>query len=118
MRGLAQLLAARCRPLEGHAAMTPAEIASQLAVLPDWRQHDGALEAEYRFGNYYETLAWVNALAFVVHAEDHHPDLLVSYNRVRVRFNTHAVGGISENDFICAAKADQLFAARPAAARG
>ncbi len=55
-------------------------------------------------------MAFVNALAWVAHPEDHHPDLAVSYNRCAVRFNTHSVGGISINDFICAAKVDALLA--------
>ena len=89
--------------------MAAAAVAAQLAVLPAWRLKDGSLERAYGFGNYHETLAFVSALAFVIHREDHHPDLLVSYNRCIVRFNTHSVGGISENDFICAAKADAVF---------
>lgn len=106
---LAGLLQRRCRHLDG--APMPAEaIAAQLTVLPHWQHVDNALRREYRFGNYYETLAFVNALAFMVHHEDHHPDLAVSYNRCEVRFNTHSVGGISENDFICAAKAEAIFA--------
>ena len=62
----------------------------------------------YKFKNYYETMAFVNALAWIAHREDHHPDLLVGYNRVQVRFSTHSIGGLSENDFICAAKIDAL----------
>lgn len=106
----AQLLARTSRALEGHAAMPEAQVQAQLAAVPDWALVNGALERSYRFADYYETIAFVNALAFVVHREDHHPDLAVSYNRCTVRFNTHSVGGISENDFICAAKADALHA--------
>jgi 4a-hydroxytetrahydrobiopterin dehydratase len=106
----AQLLARTSRALEGQPAIGDAEVHAQLAVLPDWALANGALERSYRFANYYETIAFVNALAFIVHREDHHPDLVVSYNRCTVRFNTHSVGGISENDFICAAKADALHA--------
>jgi 4a-hydroxytetrahydrobiopterin dehydratase len=109
MRSLADLLQLHCRHLDG-AAMADADIAAQLAVLPAWQFESGALARTFRFGNYYETLAFVNALAFMIHREDHHPDLLVSYNRCSVRFNTHSVGGISENDFICAAKTDAVFA--------
>lgn len=105
-----QLLTRHCRPLEGSAAMADEKVAAQLAVLPEWSHRDGAVTRTFRFADYYQTLAFVNALAFMVHREDHHPDLLVSYNRCEVRFNTHSVGGISENDFICAAKADAIFA--------
>lgn len=62
----------------------------------------------FRFPDYYRTIAFVNALAFVAHREDHHPDLGVHYDRCIVRFSTHDVGGLSENDFICAAKAERL----------
>jgi len=75
-----------------------------------------ALEADgrgifrsYRFKNYYETMAFVNALAWIAHAEDHHPELLVAYASVRVHFSTHATDGLSMNDFICAAKVNRLL---------
>ena len=55
-------------------------------------------------------MAFVNAIAFMAHFENHHPDLEVGYNRCKVLYTTHAIGGLSENDFICAAKVDKLFA--------
>ena len=110
MRTAAELLAAHCRPLEGNAAMSSERVIAQLAALPQWQLVDGAISRSYRFANHFETIAFVNALAWMVHREDHHPDLVVGYNRCEVRFNTHSVGGISDNDFICAAKADAIFA--------
>ena len=92
--------------------MSAAEAQAQLVAVPEWRVDGDAIAREYRFADYYQTIAFVNALAFVVHREDHHPDLVVSYNRCRVSFNTHSVGGLSLNDFICAAKADALYADR------
>jgi len=89
--------------------MSAAAVAEQLRALPAWRHTDAALVREYRFADYYETLAFVNALAFMIHREDHHPEIVVAYNRCELSFNTHSVGGISENDFICAAKADAVF---------
>jgi 4a-hydroxytetrahydrobiopterin dehydratase len=109
MRTAAELAAAHCRPLQGEAAMSGAEITTQLQVLPEWRLSDGALSRTCRFADYYETLAFVNALAFMVHREDHHPDLVVGYNRCEIRFSTHSAAGVTENDFICAAKADAIF---------
>jgi 4a-hydroxytetrahydrobiopterin dehydratase len=103
------LLASHCTPLEGSQAMTAAAIEAQIGVVPRWKLADGAIERIYSFQNYYETLAFVNALAHVVHREDHHPDLLVRYNTCMVRLNTHSVNGISINDFICAVKADALY---------
>jgi 4a-hydroxytetrahydrobiopterin dehydratase len=109
MLTFADLLTRNCRHIDG-PPMEATAVVSQLAAagLP-WRHVDGSLVREFRFRNYYETLAFVNALAFIVHAQDHHPDLAVSFNRCEVRFNTHSVGGISENDFICAAKIDALW---------
>jgi 4a-hydroxytetrahydrobiopterin dehydratase len=99
----------RCRPLEGQPPMPADEIRRHLAAAPGWALVDGAIQKRYDFADYHRTMAFVNALAWVAHQEDHHPDLLVSYNRCTVRFNTHSVGGISVNDFICAAKLDALL---------
>lgn len=104
-----QLLARKSRALEGERPYTDTEIEVQLPELTGWSLREGALERSYAFRDYYDTIAFVNALAWMVHGEDHHPDLAVSYNRCTVRFSTHSVGGISENDFICAAKCDAVF---------
>ena len=85
------------------------EIQRHLAQAPGWSLVTGAIEKHYAFADYHRTLAFVNALAWVAHSQDHHPDLQVSFNRCVVRFNTHSVGGISINDFICAAKVDALL---------
>lgn len=104
------LSAKSCKPCEGGAApLTAAEIEPLLRELMDWEAAGGEIAKTYRFKNYYETLAFVNAVAWLSHREDHHPDLEVGYNRCRVRYSTHAIGGLSENDFICAAKVDSLF---------
>jgi 4a-hydroxytetrahydrobiopterin dehydratase len=107
------LRAATCRPLTTADAMDAAAVGAQLAVLPRWRHADGALQAEYRFADWWETVAFVNALAWMVHAQDHHPDLVVSYDRCTVRFATHSAGGITANDFVCAARTDAVYDARP-----
>jgi 4a-hydroxytetrahydrobiopterin dehydratase len=77
----------------------------------DWRLEAGDREISrtFVFGNYYQTMAFVNALAWIAHAEDHHPDIEVGYSRCHVRYSTHAIGGLSENDFICAARLDALL---------
>ena len=79
--------------------------------LPGWElAEDGrALLRTFAFKNYHHTLAFVNALAWVAHREDHHPDLGVHYDRCLVRWSTHDVGGLSENDFICAARTSALL---------
>jgi len=63
----------------------------------------------FKFKDYYQTIAFVNATAWISHEQDHHPDLNVGYNRCLVRFSTHSVGGLSRNDFICAAKFNALL---------
>lgn len=95
-------------------AMSATEIVTQLSKLNGeqalgWRLIDGALEKTYAFKNYHETIGFVNALAFVANAENHHPDLTVSFSKCTVRFNTHDVKGISVSDFFCASKADALL---------
>jgi 4a-hydroxytetrahydrobiopterin dehydratase len=106
MNALAQQ---HCQPLEGQPAMDAGRIEQHLARAPGWALVDGAIQKRYDFSDYHRTMAFVNAVAWVAHVEDHHPDLAVSYNRCTVRFNTHSVGGISVNDFICAAKVDALL---------
>jgi len=104
------LLNKRCKPCEGNVAPYNAEQTKEmLKQLKAWIVEDGKLVKLYLFKNYYETMAFVNALAWISHREDHHPDLQVGYNKCRVEYSTHAIGGLSENDFICAAKADALF---------
>ena len=93
-------------------ALGASAVVSSLAKLNGWQlSGDGpdiAIEKTFHFANYYETMAFVNALAFIAHAQDHHPDLAVHFNRCTVRFNTHDVGGISVTDFDCAARVDAL----------
>jgi 4a-hydroxytetrahydrobiopterin dehydratase len=106
---MTSLLAMSCKTRSG-AALSRAEAEKLLREISGWALNDAASEITrtWKFGNYYETMAFVNALAWVAHREDHHPDLEVGYNRCRVRFSTHSVNGLSENDFICAAKLNAL----------
>jgi 4a-hydroxytetrahydrobiopterin dehydratase len=94
-------------------ALTATQIVAKLAHVDGWQlDGDGATVAitkTFRFANYFETIAFVNAVAFVAHTQDHHPDLQVSYNRCVVRFNTHDVGGLSVTDFDCAALLNGLL---------
>lgn len=95
-------------------ALSATEIVTQLSKLNGeqalgWRLIDGALEKTYAFKNYHETIGFVNALAFIANAENHHPDLTVSFSKCTVRFSTHDVKGISVSDFFCASKADALL---------
>ena len=90
-------------------ALADAEARQLLAQLPDWQLDGKSIVKTYRFKDHYETLAFANALAWISHRTDHHPDLLVGYNQCRVSYWTHAANGLSINDFICAAKADALL---------
>ena len=99
-----------CQPCEGGVVpLSEQEIGRLLAQLGGWIYSAGEIRKTYRFKDYYQTLAFVNASAWVGHREDHHPDLEVGFNQCKVRFSTHAINGLSENDFICAAKIDALF---------
>jgi 4a-hydroxytetrahydrobiopterin dehydratase len=105
-----ELARKHCKPCEGGVKpYTAQEIQQLLKGIKGWAVEGGKLAKVYSFKNYYETLAFVNALAWISHREDHHPDLGVHYNKCRVEYSTHAIGGLSENDFICAAKCDALF---------
>jgi 4a-hydroxytetrahydrobiopterin dehydratase len=111
MSDLVPLAQAHCLPRRGSEhKLSEARVRELLPEVPGWELiEDGhALSKIYSFQNYYETMAFVNALAYMAHREDHHPDLGVHYNRCVVRFSTHDVGGLSENDFICAAKTEVL----------
>ena len=107
---MSDLLHQKCQALGAGHAMSESVIHDHLAQVSGWHLKDGSIEKTYSFKNFYETIAFVNALAWICNTEDHHPALAVSYDRCVVRFNTHSVGGISINDFICAAKTDALVA--------
>lgn len=110
MDGVCGLTNKQCKPCEGGVPpLSQDEISTFLERLDGWAQHDGVIGKTFDFKNYYQTMAFVNALAWLSHREDHHPDLNVGYNRCRVEYTTHAINGLSENDFICAAKVDALF---------
>ena len=107
------LAAGHCMPCAGGTPPLEAERAASLLeqLHAGWTLagDNGSISRTFRFKDYYQTLAFVNALAWIAHGEDHHPDLEVGYNRCLVRYSTHAVGGLSENDFICAARIDALL---------
>jgi len=105
-----ELARKKCKPCEGGIApLTADQVRPMLKGLEGWALEGKMIAKTYAFKNYYETMAFVNAAAWVSHREDHHPDMLVGYNQCRVSYVTHAIDGLSENDFICAAKLDALF---------
>lgn len=108
---LDELLQGRCVPLKGTQHQLPQpQVESLLALLPQWTLDADrkSLVRRFAFPDFYDTMAFVNALAWVAHRQDHHPDLAVGYGYCEVRFTTHDVGGLSLNDFICAAQTERL----------
>lgn len=109
---MSELADKKCKPCEGGVApLTRAEAERMMKQLsPDWRLAEDAksIRRELKFKDFYRTMSFVNALAHVANLEDHHPDLEVGYGTCRVLFTTHAIKGLSENDFICAAKIDRI----------
>ncbi len=100
-----------CLPCEGGTTpIAPPHAKELMAQIPGWTLEPSAkaLSRTFQFKDFYETMAFVNAIAYIAHREDHHPDLAVGYKTCGVNYHTHAIDGLSENDFICAAKIDAL----------
>ncbi len=104
----ASLATAHCRA--GAPRLPDTEIDATLAALDGWAREDGVIRKTFAFPDYYRTIAFVNALAWIANQQDHHPDLDVRYNRCGVAFSTHDAGGITLNDLICAARVNALTA--------
>jgi 4a-hydroxytetrahydrobiopterin dehydratase len=117
---MSDLKSRRCNPCEGGVAPLLAAKAHELMreLAQEWRLAEDArsIRREFKFKDFYRTMSFVNALAHIANIEDHHPDLEVGYNYCRILFTTHAIGGLSDNDFICAAKIDQILLSAPPAA--
>jgi 4a-hydroxytetrahydrobiopterin dehydratase len=95
-------------------ALAPSDHAALLAQLQGWQVDDsvpgGELSKTFTLRDFHQTMSFVNAVAWIANEQDHHPDMAVSYKRCTIRWSTHSVGGLSINDFICAARVDALFA--------
>lgn len=104
----------QCR--EGAPAMTPEDVLATLPQVPGWGVEGHHLASVFKFADFHETMAFVDAMAVMIHAQNHHPVLTVSFNHCKVSYTTHSAGHtISSNDFICAARANAIYAARAAA---
>jgi 4a-hydroxytetrahydrobiopterin dehydratase len=107
---MSDLAAGKCKPCEGGVApLQRSEVENLLKQLNGWTLNGRAITKTYSFKDYYETMAFVNAAAWISHREGHHPDMQVGFNSCVVGYITHAIDGLTENDFICAAKLDKLF---------
>ncbi len=91
--------------------MTADQVQIELALVPGWALVDGVIRRRFAFDNFHQTMAFVNAVAFIAHQQDHHPDLAVGYGECTLRYVTHSLGGLSRQDFICAARVNALLAA-------
>jgi 4a-hydroxytetrahydrobiopterin dehydratase len=99
---------------KARTALTATQVITRLTQLngeraQGWRVIDGALEKSFDFADFHQTMAFVNAVAFMAHRQDHHPELLLSYGRCTVRWQTHDSAALSASDFLCAAKVDALL---------
>lgn len=109
---MTELSERRCVPCEGGvkplSRVAVEEVLQRLDENWQLAVDANSVQREFRFKDFFRTMSFVNAVAHVASIEDHHPDLEVGYDYCRVRYSTHAIGGLSENDLICAAKIDQL----------
>lgn len=109
---MSELAKRHCQPCSGTTPkVAPETMRLLVADVAGWSlvDNDTVLTRQFEFGNFYQTMAFVNAVAWIAHREDHHPDLQVSYRSCNVRYTTHAIRALSENDFICAAKINRLL---------
>lgn len=110
---MVELINIRCVGCEGGIpALKADEIKNYLKQIKEWQvsSDDKLIQKRFEFKNFYKTMAFVNAIAWIANQENHHPDMEVGYNYCVVKYTTHAVDGLTKNDFICAAKVDHLEA--------
>jgi len=109
---MSELQTSRCEPCEGGIPpLQKEEIKTLLSEIPGWEvDKEGTLiSRRFIFKGFYKTMAFVNAIAWIANQENHHPDMEVGYNYCLVKYTTHAISGLSKNDFICAAKVEGLL---------
>ena len=108
MTTTSDLLTKTCAECKSGTALSPTDAADLLKQVPGWEISDGTLRRKFKFKDYHEAVAFVNATAWISNKEDHHPDIELGYNKVTMKYVTHSAGGITQNDFICAAKVNAL----------
>ncbi len=110
MKNQAGLLEKRCKPcLVDAPALTQGQVRENIKELHGWTVKNKTIEKTFLFENYYETVSFVNAVVWIAHQADHHPDISFGYKTCKIVYTTHAAKGLTENDFICAAKVDALM---------
>lgn len=106
----------RCLPCEGGMpALTQAETQTLCQHIPEWKlaADNQSISRQFSFKGFYQTMGFINLLAWIAQQERHHPDVQFGYNHCTVTYTTHAISGLSRNDFICATKIDQALVAPP-----
>lgn len=108
---LNELARLHCRPCAGSAPLTSLQIQPLLALLPGWGLADGgrALLRRFDFADFHHTLGFINAVGYIANQQDHHPELQASYGFCELQWTSHEIGGLSLNDFICAARCQSLI---------
>lgn len=102
-----------CRKIElGQRPLTGSESGELSREVPQWALRDSSISRELSFKGFREAIGFVNEVAVVAEAQDHHPDICISYNKVDLRLTTHKAGGLTRNDFIMAAKIDAIEASK------
>lgn len=104
----------KCLPCEGGVSpLSRQQAENMLKQIPQWKLNESATEIsrDFQFKNFFRTMSFANVVAWIANNENHHPDMEIGYDRCKVRYSTHAIKGLSENDFICAAKIDQITTA-------
>ena len=112
MNTLSKLTDKHCKPCEGDVeAMRRSEAEAMMDQIPGWELSEDAkiVSRRFEFKGFYRTMAFINAMAWIASSEDHHPDFSAGYNYCDIDFTTHAIDGLSENDFICAARVNALL---------
>lgn len=105
--GLADLT---CKhPKAGDAPLSPEQAEQMRVEIQNWAMKYPSITREFQFKGFGEAIAFVNGVADIAQEQDHHPDIFISYKTVRLTFSTHRIGGLSQNDFIMAAKVDRLL---------
>lgn len=100
----------KCVACEGGIRpFTQKEAEEYLVQVQDWEIKDGEINKTFTFKNFDQTMVFVNGVADIAREQNHHPEMEVSYKVCKIRYTTHAIHGLSENDFICAAKIDELL---------
>lgn len=109
---MGNLLSRKCVPGKEAKLLSPDQVQALLPQIPGWQVEEGRLAKVFRLRDHYQAVAFLNAVAWISHQQDHHPFVELGFNTLRVVYWTHAVEGLSENDFICAAKVERLWAER------